>query len=161
MKLIYYPNPVLIAPTETVTIFDHELKQITTSMTEVMLKYNGIGLAAPQIGLSKKIFVMKDHKGNIHEFINPKIVNTDFNIVMREGCLSAPGIYLEISRASAVVLQYQNIDGEDKKIIAEGLEARCIQHELEHLNQDFYFNRVNRSIRKIAISKMKKNGFKE
>jgi peptide deformylase len=156
MDILIYPNEILSKPCEIVTEFNQELSELIKNMSEAMLKANGIGLSANQVGILKSLFIMKDTKGVIHEFINPKLLELNGNVKANEGCLSAPGIFLPIIRPETVVLEFQNKNGEHKKIYAEGIEARCIQHEMEHLIGDFYFNRVNRQMRKAAISTLRK-----
>lgn len=119
--------------------------------------HNGLGLAANQIGSNLSVFIIKDNKKNIIEFINPKIIKSYGEIILNEGCLSAPGIVLQVKRSEFVEVEYQDLLGESKSIIAEGMEARCLLHEYDHLQGKFYFELVNRATRKAAISKLKKN----
>lgn len=101
--------------------------------------------------------IIRDAKGTIHEFINPQIVSTDGSVIMNEGCLSAPGIFLTITRPESLQIKFQDRTGESKQVVAEGIEARTILHEMEHLRGDFYFNRVNRVQRKAAEKMLKKS----
>jgi peptide deformylase len=126
-------------------------------MARLMRLHGGVGLAAPQIGVLSSVFIIKDNKHNVIEFINPKIISTDGTILLNEGCLSAPKIFLPIPRAESVHLEYQNLQGETKQVVAEGIEARAILHEYDHLQGKFYFDLVNRATRKAAISKLEKS----
>lgn len=140
-----------------ITDFGDELTTLVEELQFNMRLHHGVGIAAPQIGNLSSIFLIKDNKHNVIEFINPKIISTDGEIVLNEGCLSAPGIFLPISRAEQVELEYQNIKGEMNRVVAEGLEARTILHELDHLFGKFFFDKVNRQARKSSIAKLKKN----
>lgn len=122
-----------------------------------MKLHSGLGLAAPQIGNLSSVFIVKDSKHTIHAFVNPKILETDGAILLQEGCLSAPGIFLPISRPEGVFIEYQDLNGTTQKLAAEGVDARAILHEMDHLQGKFYFDLVNRQARKAAISKLKKN----
>jgi peptide deformylase len=157
MKLISYPNVLLDTKCESVTEFNEELGKTLDEMKNIMLQHNGIGLSANQVGITKSMFVMQNNKKEIFEIINPKILEVAGLIDMSEGCLSAKDIFLNIIRPESVMFQYQDRNGEIKKAMAEGIEARCIQHEIEHLNGIFYFSKVNRQARKILKSKLKKN----
>jgi peptide deformylase len=156
MKIVYYPDPILMSPCAPVVDFT-PIPALITDMTTIMNSNNGIGLAANQVGHSIKLFIIKDKQGKIHSFVNPSIIDTDRKVIMQEGCLSAPGIYLNIERPAAIQVAFQNELGEHKKIIAEGLEARTILHEYDHILGTFYFSKVNRAIRKRAIAEMRKN----
>lgn len=156
LKLVSYPNKLLATKCLPVTQFDAELDATLDEMTKIMLANNGIGLAANQVGLTQRIIIIKTAKGTVYEMINPRILDfQDGEVSMREGCLSAASIYLDIVRPASILLEYEDRTGAQKRVIAEGLEARCIQHEIDHLNGRFYFDLVNRKTRKIAISKLK------
>lgn len=156
MKILKYPNITLTSLSTPVLVFDESLCALIEEMKTVMLQANGLGLAAPQVGINKQLFIMKDSKDNIIEIINPELISSEGDNLSKEGCLSAPNIYLNVHRAEYVTIKYKNMAGEEKKAVAEGLEARIIQHEMEHLMGDFYFNRVNRATRKIALAQLRK-----
>jgi peptide deformylase len=156
MNIIKYPNDILETPCEPVTEFNDELRDIITKMKDVMQKAGGIGLSANQVGISKSFFIIKDSKGSIVEFINPKIIDVEGMVNFREGCLSAPNVYLNVFRPEAVLIEYQDVTGEKRKTYAEGLEARTILHEYDHLQGVFYFSKVNRATRKAALSQLKR-----
>jgi len=156
MTLIHYPNPILETPCIPINKEDN-IEQLIKDMTEVMIKHNGVGLAAPQVGLSKQLFIIKDIKGNIVPFINPKIIETDGQTILNEGCLSFPNIFLPVVRASSVFIEIDSIDLlERRRIMAEGIEARIILHEFQHLKGETFLNSVNRQLRKSTIAKMRK-----
>lgn len=156
MNIIAYPNDILNIPCTPITEFDESLKTLVEEMKQTMIKANGIGLSANQIGKSIQLFIVKDTKNEIHSFINPKILETEGTVLMTEGCLSAPNINLPIQRAATVFLEYRDISGETRRSMAQGIDARAILHEYDHIQGVFYFSKVNRAIRKIALSKLRK-----
>lgn len=156
MELIYYPNQLLESKCEPVTVFDTNLHALLDGMKATMLLHNGVGLSANQVGVLQQVMIVQATKGETYEMINPVLLEVDGQTVMSEGCLSSPTIFLPVMRSSAVVIQYQDRTGEVKKAMAQGTEARCVLHELDHLSGVFYFSKVNRQMRKEAISKLKK-----
>lgn len=157
MKILIYPNSMLSVLTEPVLSFNEHLIDVLEGMKTAMLNAKGLGLSANQVGIDKQILIIRDAKGTIHEFINPQIISTDGSVIMNEGCLSAPGIFLTITRPESLQIKFQDRTGESKQVVAEGIEARTILHEMEHLRGDFYFNRVNRVQRKAAEKMLKKS----
>lgn len=156
MELIYYPNEVLTTKCTPVTEFDVVLANELDQMKDVMLVHNGVGLAANQIGLTKSMFIIKTTKGDVVEMVNPIIIETEGLVQMQEGCLSYAGIFLPIFRPATVVVSYQDRTGELHKVMAEGLEAREIQHEYEHTQGVSFLSKVSRPVRKAALSKLRK-----
>jgi peptide deformylase len=156
MNLFYYPAKVLEIPCEVVVDFNDELNLLLDGMKEVMLKHNGLGLSANQVGVSKRVMIVKNNKGEIYEFINPVVIDVADADSLPEGCLSFPGIFLDIIRPTSVMFQYQDRTGEVKKAMAEGIEARCFLHEMDHLKGKTMLDSVNRDMRKTVKSKMKK-----
>ena len=154
--LTYYGNPVLREKGSTVDLFDSDLKALVEDMIETMYAEEGIGLAAQQIGIAQQICVVdvrppKDSEIHFNysydgkstpldlfmplAIINPKISITDsYESLYQEGCLSFPNILGDVSRAKAVSCQFQDTDGNSHTIEADGLLARCILHEVDHLN---------------------------
>lgn len=156
MNLLFYPNKALETKCLPVTEFNEDLNVLLDGMKLVMLNHNGLGLSANQVGVLLRVMVIKTNKGEIYELVNPKLIETDGEISLSEGCLSAPGIYIDIIRPTAVLIEYQDRSGEVKRVMAEGIESRCFMHELDHLNGIFYFSKVNRQVRKVVQSKLKK-----
>lgn len=141
-KIVTFPDDRLRRPTTPVTVFDEGLKQLVEDMFETMYYDDGIGLAAPQIGISKKIVVIDipDYDGetlvkhNQLVLINPEITAKSGEVSYKEGCLSVPEFYEEVTRAETISLKAQDEKG--KEIVFEnvnGLLAICMQHELDHL----------------------------
>lgn len=128
-------NPILKMKAQPVEKFDKSLKFLVNDMKKTLYEANGVGLAAPQIAVSKRIFVADDGVSGFEAYINPEWkpdgdeMNTD-----TEGCLSIPEFFGEVTRYSNVIIRYQDIHGKKKTKKASGLLARCIQHETDHLN---------------------------
>lgn len=147
LKIYKYPHPVLRVPGEAVTVFDDALKQLVADMVETMYDCAGaVGLAAPQIGVSQRIFVMdvaaKTTKDQLKVIINPEIVQQSRNKLVREGCLSFPDYLANVKRAQRLTLAYVNEHGEPQELQAEMFEAVAIQHELDHLDGILMIDRV-------------------
>lgn len=157
MGLRYFPDLALSNKCQPVTVFDDVLKEKVEEMKNIMSYHNGLGISANQCGFFDTMFLMKDSKGEVQVFVNPTVVETDGLVRMKEACLSAPGITLGIERPASVLLQYQDINGETKKIMAEGIEARCILHEMEHLEGKSFLSHVNREARKAALAHVKRH----
>ncbi len=121
-----------------------------------MLKYSGLGLAANQIGLIQAFFIMQDKKKEIYEFINPIILSSNGTSYEKEGCLSFPTIFLPIQRAESIHVKYQDRNGEFHELVAEGIDARCIAHEMEHLEGKTFLEKVNGDMRRTAKAQLKK-----
>lgn len=120
-------------------------KEIEKNMAEAMDRFGGIGLSANQVGLPYKMFVMKTADKGTVGFFNPKItrVSQDTDL-LKEGCLSFPDIYLMIKRSKMIELEYQDSDGEKHSLVLEGMAARCVQHECDHLNGILFLQRASR-----------------
>ena len=120
-------------------------KEIEKNMAEAMDNFGGIGLSANQVGLPYKMFVMKTADKGTVGFFNPKItrVSQDTDL-MKEGCLSFPDIYLMIKRSKTIELEYQDSDGEKHTLVLDGMAARCVQHECDHLNGIIFLQRASR-----------------
>ena len=142
-----YGDPVLREVTEVVTEFDKALCDLVDNMIETMYEDNGIGLAAPQVGISKKIAVIDlsfgEEIGNIMTLINPEILNTGGSCSLEEGCLSVPGIFEEILRPDSIRVKYRDIKGNKVEKDVDGLLARIIQHESDHLEGVLFVDRLS------------------
>jgi peptide deformylase len=163
--IVKYPDPVLARKADTVTVFDKELIKLTTDMFESMYLAEGIGLAAPQIGISKRIFIVDLSCGKRPEdrlvFINPEILTREGKQIEEEGCLSLPDIRDKVSRAYNVRMRAQDEHGKWFEIDGEELLARAFQHELDHLDGVLFIDRISRLKRDLIIRrirKLQKNG---
>ena len=120
-------------------------KTIVENMAEAMEKYGGLGLSANQVGLPYKMFVMKTADKGTVGFFNPKITRVSQETDnLKEGCLSFPDIYLMIKRSKTIELEYQDEQGESHTLVLEGMDARCVQHECDHLNGILFIQRASR-----------------
>ena len=137
--ILQYPDKRLRTPGETVKEFDDALRRLIDDMAETMYAAPGVGLAAPQIGVSKRLFIVdvatdEDEPSDLRVFINPEIVERNGDVAFEEGCLSFPGVREEIDRAERVKVRALDQDGEPFEIEADGLLAIAIQHENDHLD---------------------------
>jgi len=145
MDLHLYPDPVLRAGTEPVTAFDPSLGDLAQDMIRTMHERTGVGLAAPQVGLSARLAIVSpDEKpGRELVLINPELVWTDGWEEREEGCLSVPGVYIKIGRFERVRIRFQDLQGRVQEVEAEGLFARAIQHEIDHLDGRLILDRMS------------------
>lgn len=136
---------VLTEKAKPVKTFDSALALLVDAMFETMTEADGVGLAAPQVGVSERLFVVDLRDGNRWVFINPEIIATSEECVTaEEGCLSIPGVFSEVTRAARVTVQALNVKGRPFTVEAEGLFARAIQHELDHLNGVLFIDRLDK-----------------
>lgn len=145
LEIKKFNNPVLRKKCEEVKEINGEIKKLIADIIETMEKNHGLGLAAPQIGILKRIIVARsDLAGfDISCLINPKIIKKSSKTeIGEEGCLSFPGLYLKIRRAKEVEVRGLDISGKEIKISASGLLARVLQHEIDHLNGILFFGRL-------------------
>ncbi len=126
--------PVLKQVCEPVKKVDGKLRDFLDDMAETMYKYDGIGLAAPQVGRPIRVVVMDVGDNHLLELINPVISAREGTCIDSEGCLSVPGIFGEVERSAKVTVEYTTRYGKRRKMDADNLLARCVQHELDHLD---------------------------
>jgi peptide deformylase len=164
-EIVKYPDPILQKPAEPVTEFDDELRALIDDMFESMYAAQGIGLAAPQVGISKRLTVVDlSFKKNPEEkivLINPEIIHKEGKQNEEEGCLSLPEIREKVSRAQKVRVRAQDLEGKWFEIDGEELLARAFQHEIDHLDGVLFIFRVSALKRDLLlrkIRKMQKNG---
>ncbi len=140
-----FNDPVLRKKCARVEVIDRGVKDIIADMAQTMEKENGLGLAAPQIGVSKRIIIARAgfDSGRILALVNPKILSKSRETVeMEEGCLSFPGVFLEIKRPEKVEVEGMDINGEKINFSADGILARVFQHEIDHLDGILFFSRL-------------------
>lgn len=142
-NLRYDGDMILYKESKRVEVFDEHLKQMVEDMFETMYKYNGVGLAAPQIGILKRVLVIDTgEEGEKLEMINPIITKLEKEVILSEGCLSFPNVFGNVRRYNYAEAEYITKTGEKKKIKAEGLLAQAIQHEIDHLNGILFIDQV-------------------
>lgn len=164
LELYTYPHKVLTKKCEEVEIVDDEVRKFLDDMLETMYHDKGVGLAAPQVGVSKRIIVIDDKVGENGEpgphpiyMVNPKIIKkSDDMILFNEGCLSVPGQSAEVERHRAVSVEYLDYNGKKQVLDAEEFLAVIIQHETDHLDGVLYIDRISRLKRNMIIKKLSK-----
>ncbi len=160
MELVTYPNPILSKKCEDVAIGDTSVKDILNQMAEKLYEWNGAGLAAPQVGITKKLVVIdiRDEPPTLYKMINPKITWKSKELVeSNEGCLSIPFVRENVIRHESVTVEYLDENFQPQKITeATGFLACCLQHELDHLQGKLYIDRLSRLKRSRAIQKSQK-----
>ena len=161
MQIILAPDSRLNQISKKVEIIDDFIISTLNQMLECMYQNNGIGLAAPQVGILKRLIVIdcsdnKDVKKPL-KFINPEITKLSKNISeFEEGCLSLPSQYAKVIRPSEITLKYKNIEGLICESKFSGLEATCIQHEIDHLDGKLFVDHISKLKKNIIIKKLKK-----
>ena len=161
MQIIVAPDSRLNQISKKVEIIDDSIASTLDQMLECMYQNNGIGLAAPQVGILKRLVVIdcsdnKDIKKPL-KLINPEIIKLSKNISeFEEGCLSLPSQYAKVTRPSEITLKYKNIQGLNCESEFIGLEATCIQHEIDHLDGKLFVDHISKLKKNIILKKLKK-----
>ncbi len=153
MNIVIYPDPVLRQKAKPLAEINKEVYLKVEEMMELMYQAQGIGLAAPQVGWSVRLFIIDADGGRNGEkvFINPVIIEEAGELNKEEGCLSFPGIMSKVARAQRIKAEAYNLKGQKIEIEAEGLAARAWQHELDHLNGSLFIDKMSPAGR-LAIS---------
>lgn len=164
IKIRTWPDVILSTPTKPVESFSTDLADLISSMTETMYSGRGVGLAAPQVGSSLRVFIMDTTEGRskLEVFINPVITQHAEKTVLfkGEGCLSFPGLRIDVSRYSWIEGTAQNVNGEVFSFRREGVDAQCISHEIDHLDGIVMVDHLNRSMRRRFDSVYKRKDVK-
>jgi len=158
VKIIEYPDPLLRGTADSVKDFGDELKKTVSNLWDTMYAADGIGLAAPQIGIKKQIIVI-DYQGDKYVLINPEITKSEGSVVREEGCLSFPGIYEKVASPEKLEVKYCDENGQQHKKDADKFLACVFSHEIDHLSGKLLIDRVSplkRSFLKKKIEKHKK-----
>jgi len=160
LKIVKYPEPVLHEVGKPVMEFNAQLKTLVADMFETMYAAKGVGLAAPQIAESKRLFVMDCSSGEDETqkiaMINPEIVHVEGEQIGEEGCLSFPGIFQKIQRSLRTIVRAQDISGDWFELDGEDLTARCVLHETDHCDGIVFLDRMTPLKRELAKRKIKK-----
>jgi peptide deformylase len=158
LELKIWPDEILSQVAEPVTEFGPELLKTGQDMIALMKSTsNGVGLAATQVGILKRMFVFYDEASQSNLVaVNPDIVPHGPVVSMQEGCLSLPGIYEQVLRPEHVTLHYKALDGNLRTLTCGGLTARVIQHEVDHLDGKMFFSRLSRPLRKSVMVRWEK-----
>ena len=162
LEIHYLGDRVLRQPAKRIAKVDDNIRQLVKDMLQTMYSADGIGLAAPQVGVNKQLIVIDCEPDKPENpplvLINPKIIRYSSQTCNAdEGCLSIPGVYLEVNRPEAVEVSYKDEQGKPRKLQTSGLLARAIQHEMDHLNGVMFVDRVQNEI--ALTEELKKKGF--
>lgn len=158
--IVIYGDPVLREKSRVVEKFDQELKDLVSDLTDTLHKAKGLGLAAVQIGVLSRVFIVDlsavDITEKLRVFVNPEIIATEGETEYEEGCLSFPGIYQKITRASKVTVKAFDENGEPFELTINGLAARAILHEFDHLEGILFIDYMSPFTRTMLNGKLKK-----
>ena len=160
-KILTEPNKILRKKSVEIKKVDKNIKKLMDDMLETMYEADGLGLAAIQVGVPKRIIIIDISKDkevkNPMYFINPKIIwNSKNNSTYEEGCLSVPGQFAEIERPDACHIRYLDYNGNKKELKAEGLIATCIQHEIDHLEGILFIDYLSKLKKSMIVKKLSK-----
>lgn len=160
LEIVKYPDPILTEECEPVEVFDDALGKLLDDMRETMYEASGIGLAAPQVGILKRITVVDvdQEEGSLIELINPVIVAKAGKVTGEEGCLSIPEYREVVQRSETIAVRAQDRNGEEFELEADELLAICIQHEIDHLDGVLFIDRLSRLKREFFKRWLKKRG---
>jgi peptide deformylase len=160
LRIVLYPDPVLLRATTPVEVVDDDVRKLVDDMTETMYAAPGIGLAANQVGVSKRICIVDLSAGEepdgLHVFINPEIAEAEGCEAGTEGCLSFPDVEIDVVRAERIVVEALDVEGRPFKLEAAGLMARAIQHECEHLDGQVFLRNVSSLKRELVKRQIRK-----
>ncbi len=159
-QIVIYGDPVLREVAKPIEEIDQEIKDLVSDMVDTIKEANGLGLAAPQVGESRRIFMVDlsavDMTATLKVFINPEIIETEGEIELEEGCLSFPGIYQKITRSAHVKVRATDLDGSQFEIDADGILARAILHEYDHLEGKLFIDRISSIARTMLRGRLRK-----
>ncbi|MEK7880912.1 MAG: peptide deformylase [Deltaproteobacteria bacterium] len=168
-EILTYPNQLLKTKAATVKAVDSEIKKILDDMLETMRFSRGVGLAAPQVGIGKRLIVMEvpefaeediearePEKRMLFKLVNPEIISSEGEQKYEEGCLSVPGVTAEVKRAARVIVRAMDENGKAIEINACGLLAVALQHEIDHLDGILFIDRLSRLKRQFVVRRYKR-----
>lgn len=155
LKLEKYGSPVLREKALPVTKVDDEIRELVKNMIETMYAEGGVGLAAPQVGVSKRIIIVDTEEQGIIVLVNPAIIKREGETKEEEGCLSVPGIYSPVRRSSTVTVEALDLEGNKVRISQEGFLAVALQHEIDHLEGYLFIDRLSPAKRLMIKDQLK------
>ena len=155
LKLHKYGSPVLREKAMQVAKVDNEIRELVENMIETMYAEGGVGLAAPQVGVSKKIIVIDTEDKGIIVLINPVIIKREGESKEEEGCLSVPGVYSPVRRSYSITVEALDLDEKKIRITQEGFLAIALQHEIDHLEGYLFIDRLSPAKRLMIKDKLK------
>lgn len=145
LPILRFPDARLKKVAEPVVNIDDSIRQLVSDMAETMYEAPGIGLAATQVDVHKQLIIIdiSEDKSELQVFINPRLECCEGARQGEEGCLSVPGVYEKVERAERVTVHYLDLEGQSRSLVAEGLLAVCLQHELDHLNGKVFVDHLS------------------
>ena len=154
LTVLTWPDEGLRAVAQPIDGFDSDLTELIADMFETMYEQKGVGLAATQVGIHRRLFVVDcgEEERQPYALINPELESFEGEITWPEGCLSLPGVRADVTRHARVVVRYQDGNGLERKLAAEGLLAVCLQHEMDHLDGKMYFDRLGELERRAVLN---------
>lgn len=158
LDVLQFPNPRLRKKAVPVTAIDDSIRQLASDMLETMYAENGIGLAATQVNVQKRVVVidLSENRDQPMTLINPEILSSDGTEQMQEGCLSVPGYFDLVERAERIRMRYQDLNGDNIELETDGLLAVCVQHEIDHLNGKLFIDYLSPLKRQRLKKKLEK-----
>ena len=163
LDIVYYGDPRLEKLSEPVSEVTPEIRRFVKDMFETMYFTNGVGLSAPQVGVNKRILVIDCSGGSDRDqqiaMVNPVVTVASGEQKGPEGCLSFPGLFADVTRPNVVKVKGWNLDGQEVEMEGEGLLARALHHEIDHLDGVLFIQRMKKSDREAIVKKMKKQKF--
>ena len=159
LRILEFPDPRLRKKAAPVEVVDDTLRQLIDDMFETMYEAPGIGLAATQVDVHRRLLVtdVSQEKDEPHVLINPELLEKDGSTVTEEGCLSVPGYYEEVERAEHIKVRYLDRDGNEQESEFEGLHAVCVQHEMDHLEGKLFLDYLSEVKRQQIRKRLKKD----
>lgn len=157
LDIVIYPAEVLAKSSREITDINDDIRQLVADMQRTMYAAPGIGLAAPQVNRDVRLCLvdisnpLREEPRNLHVCINPKVIARSGSIVWEEGCLSMPKLFREVKRPGRVTVEATDLNGDLRRIEAEGLLAVCLQHEIDHLDGVMFVDRLSPLKRKMAL----------
>ena len=161
LPIVIYGDPVLREVSEPVEEFNQDLKDLVSGMAEAMKEANGLGLAGPQVGVLKRVFIVDLSAIDIHEtlrvFVNPEILErSEEEVEIEEGCLSFPGIYQKVVRPKFVKVRAYDLEGQPFELELGGMAARAVLHEYDHLMGTLFIDHISTIARTLLKGRLKK-----
>jgi len=165
LEILKYPHPTLKKRSKEVDRIDGEVKKLIEDMTETMYQANGVGLAACQVGVPRRIIVVDvspiDSQQSFFAMINPEVITEEGEIDHEEGCLSVPDCFEKLQRREKIRVRGISLEGKEMEVAGEGILAIALQHEIDHINGILILDRISRLKREIYRDKLKKEKRKE
>jgi peptide deformylase len=158
LEILEFPDPRLRTVAKPVEQFDAALRQLVDDMVETMYDAQGIGLAATQVNVHRRLLVLdvSENQDTPRVYVNPEIVEREGSETCEEGCLSVPGIYAEVSRAEKITVAAQDAEGRAFREAVDGLQAICIQHEIDHLEGKLFVDYLSPLKQRMVAKKLEK-----